>query len=211
MFEGKQSNLMEMIGKTFEESELWSLAQMHEQRLEEAQRKEALEAQKKWSPPPRGWVKCNIGVGWSNRNQVGGEAWVIRDHKGKVLLHSKRVFYLIKNLHEAKLKALVWAIESIADHHFDRVIIAIDDGDLSQMILRPKAWPNFKGKIGLIMEGLVRIEWWRLVKEFRDNNRGVFLIAQSVVKGGCLSSYVATGGPRWLHEFFESEKKLSSG
>lgn len=139
MFEGKQSNLMEMIGKTFEESELWSLAQMHEQRLEEAQRKEALEAQKKWSPPPRGWVKCNIGVGWSNRNQVGGEAWVIRDHKGKVLLHSKRVFYLIKNLHEAKLKALVWAIESIADHHFDRVIIAIDDGDLSQMILRPKA------------------------------------------------------------------------
>ncbi|KAF3543544.1 hypothetical protein DY000_02004814 [Brassica cretica] len=116
---------------------------------------------------------------------------------------------MIRNLHEVKLKVLVWAIESITDHHFNRVIFAKDDGDLTQMILRPKAWPNFKGEIWLIMNRLVKIEWWRLVKENRDNNRGAFLIAQSVAKGGHLSSYVATGGPRWLHDFFENEETLS--
>ncbi|KAF2569652.1 hypothetical protein F2Q68_00024030 [Brassica cretica] len=150
------------------------------------------------------------GRGSKEGSILGGGAWVIRDHIGKVVLHSRRAFYMIRNLHEVKLKVLVWAIESITDHHFNRVIFAKDDGDLTQMILRPKAWPNFKGEIWLIMNRLVKIEWWRLVKENRDNNRGAFLIAQSVAKGGHLSSYVATGGPRWLHDFFENEETLSS-
>ncbi|KAF2604753.1 hypothetical protein F2Q70_00028850 [Brassica cretica] len=117
----------------------------HEQSLEEVERVEALEQQKKWSPPPTGWLKCNIGVDWTKND---------------------------------------FKTEGLA---------------------------NFKGEIGLIINKLVRVERWRLVKENWANNRGAFLITQSVTKGGHLSSYVAAEGPNWLHDCFENEEVLSSG
>ncbi|KAJ0249284.1 hypothetical protein HA466_0148060 [Hirschfeldia incana] len=78
-------------------------------------------------------------------------------------------------------------------------------------VLRPKAWPNFKGENLLIRSKLESIEWWRLVQEKRDNNRGALLIAKSVTKGGYQQSYVATGPPRWLLSCFENEEVQSSG
>lgn len=210
LFDGKQANMLDLVAKTFEEAEMWSLAQINDRREEEEQRVDMLEQAKRWSPPPRGWLKCNIGVDWMRSTQKGGGAWVIRDHNGKVLIHSRRAFPQIKNLHEAKLEALLWSIESICAHHFNRVIFAIDDGDLTGMILRPKAWPNFKGECSTILNRLGNIDWWRLVKEERANNRGAFLIAQSVTKGGRLRSYVATGSPSWLRLTFENEEILSS-
>ncbi|KAG2311112.1 hypothetical protein Bca52824_022669 [Brassica carinata] len=78
------------------------------------------------------------------------------------------------------------------------------------MILRPRAWPNFKGESALILWKLKGLDWWRLVKEDKANNRGACLIAQSVTKGGFAQSYVAAGGPAWLQELFESEEVSSS-
>lgn len=60
------------------------------------------------------------------------------------------------------------------------------------------------------MKRLEKIEWWRLEKEDRTTNRGSFIIAQSVFKGGYLQSYVATGAPFWLRELFENEERASS-
>ncbi|KAG2315720.1 hypothetical protein Bca52824_018842 [Brassica carinata] len=195
LFDGKQANLLELVAKTFEEAEMWSLAQINEQREEEEERADLMKQAKRWSPPPRGWLKCNIGVDWMRSTHKGGGAWVIRDHNGKVLIHSRRAFSQIKNLHEAKLDSLLWSIESISAHHLKRVIFAIDDGDLTGMILRPKAWPNFKRESSRILNKFGSIDGWRLVKEERANNRGAFLIAQSVTRDGRVRSYVATGSP----------------
>lgn len=83
---------------------------------------------------------------------------------------------------------------------------AIDDEDLTQMILRPKACPNFKGETRLIISRLTGIEWWRLVKKARANNIGPLLIAKGVTKGGQRQSYVASGPPMWLLSYFENEE-----
>lgn len=47
-------------------------------------------------------------------------------------------------------------------------------------------------------------------KEDRTTNRGSFIIAQSVLKGGYLQSYVANGAHFWLRELFENEERASS-
>ena len=60
------------------------------------------------------------------------------------------------------------------------------------------------------MKRLEKIEWWRILREDRSTNRGSFIIAQSVLKGGYKQSYVAMGAPFWLRELFENEEKLSS-
>ncbi|KAJ4915693.1 RNase H domain-containing protein [Raphanus sativus] len=115
-----------------------------------------------------------------------------------------------KSLEDAKLQATVWSLESLAEHHLNRVIIAFEDDTLVKVMLRPQAWPNFKWEHCELEKRLRRLEWWRLVKEDKSNNRGAFLIAQSAAKGGYLQSYVATGGPFWLRHLFESEEASPS-
>ncbi|KAF3577525.1 hypothetical protein DY000_02033214 [Brassica cretica] len=189
---------------------MWSLAQVEQQKEDAEERGDATACQKRWVPPPKGWFKCNIGVDWMKGTRLAGGAWVLRDEKGKVILHGRRAFSEIGCLHDAKLQVLVWSVESIVSHHQNKVIFALDDGDITQMVLRPKAWPNFKGEIELILGKLCGLEWWRLVKEDRANNRGALLIAKGVTKGGQTQSYVAAGPPAWLLDCFENEEILSS-
>ena len=70
---------------------------------------------------------------------------MVRNEKGKILMHSGRVFINVKSLDEAKYKAQLWSLESLSFHHLNRVIIALDDDTLTKVILRPKVWPNLKG------------------------------------------------------------------
>ncbi|KAG2310496.1 hypothetical protein Bca52824_022053 [Brassica carinata] len=210
LFEARSRTAPDVVAKALEEAEFWFLAQKNEGIRE----KEDLEAvtfvKKSWSGPPRGWLKGNIGVDWNSAQNSCGAAWVVRDEGGKVRLHSRRAFSNISTREEAKFQAMIWAIESFHSHHLNRIIIAIDDATLPSIILRPRAWPSFKYQYGEIMRRLEKIEWWRLEKEDRTTNRGSFIIAQSVFKGGYLQSYVATGAPFWLRELFENEERASS-
>lgn len=61
----------------------------------------------------------------------------------------------------------------------------------------------------VIIKRLEKLEWWRVLKEEKSANRGSFSIAQSVLKGGYLQSYVACGAPFWPKELFENEERMS--
>lgn len=189
-----------------QEAELWLLAQKHEKQKEEEERYASPVLRKSWKPPPTGWVKCNIGIDFDKTSSRSGGAWVLRNEKGKILIHSRRVFYGVCSRDEANLQGLLWALESLRDHHINRVIIAMEDGTLLKVILRPKAWPNFRSQYCELEKKLRSLEWWRIEKEDRSTNRGAFLIAQSAAKGGYLQSYVASGGPQWLRFLFENEE-----
>ena len=122
-----------------------------------------------------------------------------------------REFNQVGSLHEAKLEAMVWSVDSINSHHYNKVIFAIDDCTLNNIILIPRAKPNFKGQSTMIMNRLARMEWWRVTKGDRSTNRGAFFIAQSVIKGRHHRSYVAAGSPSWLFKFFQSERVVLLG
>lgn len=67
-----------------------------------------------WKPPLSGWLNCNIGCSWSSRNRMAGGAWVLRDEKGVVLLHSRRAFGNVSSKKVAGFKVLLWTIESMS-------------------------------------------------------------------------------------------------
>ncbi|KAF3536427.1 hypothetical protein F2Q69_00020995 [Brassica cretica] len=83
--------------------------------------------------------------------RLGGGAWVLRDEKGKVILHGRRAFSEIGSFHDAKLQVLVWLVESIISHHQNKVIFALDDGDITQMEERA----NNRGAL-LIVKGVTK-------------------------------------------------------
>lgn len=133
---------------------------------------------------------------------------MVRDDRGKVQMHSRRAFSDTNSLQDANYNGLVWALDRCHAHHLNRVILAIDDATLPNVILRTKAWPNFRCQYAEIMTRLKKLEWWRMMKEDRSTNTWVLLIAQSVIKGGYYQSYVAKGAPLWLRDFLKVRKSF---
>lgn len=155
-----------------------------------------------WSKPPTLWVKCNIGISWSKRNQFLGGAWVLRDEKGTVLLHSRRCFTNQSSLDEANLVVVLWAVECMGFHMVNMVIFASDISELVGATTKPKAWPSFSAQSGEIYVALEQISSWKFFLENKETNRGAFLIAQSVSKDKRIQSYVSVSFPFWLKEYF---------
>lgn len=169
----------------------------------------AVRGEEKWNRPPDLWLKCNVGMSWSKRNGLGGFSWVLRDRNGVVILHSRRTFSGIRTLEDAKLKSLLWTIESMGFHRFNHVIFTSDAIELVNAIYRPAAWPSFCYHVSELLLELEKIDEWRLVFENRLVNRVAFLIAQSVTLENRFQSYVAQDPPAWLHELFDCERGAS--
>ena len=108
---------------------------------------------------------------------------MVRDDRGKVQMHSRRAFSDTNSLQDAKYNGLLWDLDSCHAHHLNRVILAIDDATLPNVILIPKAWPNFRCQYAEIMTRLKKLERWRVMKEDKSTNTWAFLIAKASSKG----------------------------
>ena len=87
------------------------------------------------------------------------------------------------------------------------IFIAGEFSEMFGVVERPQAWPSFlhyAGQIELSMAGIVGC---KLQVVSRETNRGATFIAQSVTRQGLVRSYVQTGYPPWLFEFFVNESR----
>lgn len=138
------------------------------------------------------------------KHQIGA-AWVLRNHRGMVLLHSRKCFSNCVSLDDAKRQTFVWAIESMVSHKVYKVIFASDAVKLIKALERPQAWPSFSFQVSKIKPWLSRISFWKLEVEDASTNVGALRIALSVTRERRIQSYVARGPPSWLAEFFVME------
>ncbi|CAA7021473.1 unnamed protein product [Microthlaspi erraticum] len=79
-----------------------------------------------WTPPPEGWVKCNVDGTWSQTNAHCGISWVLRDEQGRVLWIGARKLPKVHSVLEVKLEALRWAILRVTGLSYDKVIFETD-------------------------------------------------------------------------------------
>lgn len=207
LFEGRCVSAMELVQKAVQEAKEWFMAQMVEEEWSQAEKVNDFIAPRKWVPPDHDWVMCNIGVEFSKSKGLAGGAWVLRNERGVVLCHSRRAFSSIKSREEAKVVVVLWALESMRSQRQDKIIFAGECGELFGAVERPQAWPSFLFQASLMGNELAGIPEWKLRVVTREANRGAFFIAQSVIKYGLVNSYVATGHPSWLFEFFVNESR----
>ncbi|CAL9221275.1 unnamed protein product, partial [Arabidopsis halleri] len=77
------------IDKIKQDAHEWFLAQAQIHTVDSSESRCVEPGFQSWEPPPLGWLKCNIGAVWSSKKRLGGSAWVLRNDKGEVLLHSR--------------------------------------------------------------------------------------------------------------------------
>lgn len=128
------------------------------------------------------WSKCNVGFSFCKGNQLVGASWVLRDDKGRMLLHSRRCFAGNQSIEEAKLQVLLWAIECMVFHKVTNVLFASEFQNLVGVINRSKAWSSFDYQTKVLLSGLEIISSWQMIVETQETNKGASLIATSVTK-----------------------------
>nr|VDD61881.1 unnamed protein product [Brassica oleracea] len=67
-------------------------------------------------------VKCNMASSWLSRTCMGGAAWILRNHNGTLLLHSRRAYSSVVSPLHADILRLHWAVESMRNLRQTRVI-----------------------------------------------------------------------------------------
>ncbi|KAL0827919.1 hypothetical protein Bca101_051597 [Brassica carinata] len=156
-----------------------------------------------------GWVQCEFDMDWSSRGKNMGASWIVKDEKGKVLEHSRRAFSEVKSVGEAKLQLWLWVMESMKSLRKKNVRFVSTFGDLIEAIEKPTLWPALQYEAEEIMRELQAFEAWELRIGSWTTIKCASFIARSVRNLGLTKSYVAAGHPRWLDQFYASDRSAS--
>lgn len=149
---------------------------------------------------------CNVA--WRKEMSLLGVAWVVRNHRGVVMFHSRRAFSDVVGLEEARETTLLWAIESMASMHTSKIIFVGYFRNLYAAVLKPHQWPALRHQGEEIKRLLAGIDEYQFKNVVAEENRGASIIAQSVTRQGRVRSYVAAGHPSWLFELFVNESRF---
>ncbi|KAG7567399.1 Ribonuclease H domain [Arabidopsis thaliana x Arabidopsis arenosa] len=199
-----------LIASAIEEAEEWTqqnnilLQEMHR----DNQRHKIMV--QRWLKPAVGVLKCNIHTSWINEQSFCGGAWILRDHTGHALLHARDAFTPMVNRIAAELHGIYWCLQSLLDLHFHSCEIWSDCGAAIAAITSPSAWPKYRSQLDKIATVI------RVMREtsFKLSPPKANLLARdiacSVTRDGRFNSYLASGGPAWLHERIERDRLARS-
>ena len=197
VFERRQTNPISILSKAIEDANIWFAVNTTEE-VERVNHSCASGQVLKWSPPPIGYFKCNIGIAWERPNAYSGAAWILRDHNGKTIMHSRRSFSGVQSQMEAELLGFKFAVESMISTHQCGVILESHYQLVREAMLFPQRYVLVHGLVDSIHMMLTDLDGWQCVHVVEELNKPASEIAQSVINENRLSSYIARGGPHWL-------------
>ncbi|KAG5409308.1 hypothetical protein IGI04_005627 [Brassica rapa subsp. trilocularis] len=155
---------------------------------------------KQWEPPIPGSVKCNIHSNWRNAKLHSGGAFIIRDHSGNVLHHARDAFTFSPNRLTAELRCLEWALQSMKDLGYQEIVLGSDLHDLTDAVTCQLNWPRFRAILSRLRILCMSFSSIAFETETVVSNGDAREIAKSVLRDGRFQSYLALGGPAWLHQ-----------
>lgn len=180
--------------KATEETCLWF--ELNESQSNSAVREGLCEENKKWEPPLRDFAKCTIYANWRNA-KLHSRSFEITVVMFYTMLGMLSPFPL--NRLTAELRCLEWALQSMKDLGYHEVIVGSDLRDLIEAMMKPLNWPRYRiilHRINALCSSFASVAF---ETESMQSNRIAREIGKSVLRDGRFHSYLALGGPAWLH------------
>ncbi|KAG7593406.1 Reverse transcriptase domain [Arabidopsis thaliana x Arabidopsis arenosa] len=161
----------------------------------------------RWVKPAVGQLKCNLHAFWVKNTVHYGGAWLVRDHNGEVILHAREAFIPMVNRVAAELRCFLWCLQSLHNVRIYSCEIWSDCNAAIQAITQPLAWPKYSSLLDKILQVMQGMQSIRFRLSSPKANALARDIASSVVREGRFNSYIARGGPAWLHNRIEEERR----
>ena len=106
----------------------------------------------------------------------------------------------IPNRFAAELRSVIWALSSLRDLGVSRVTVAVDYHEVVEALKKPQQWPRYRILLEKIRNLKEEFESLDFDEEKISTNGIAKDIAKSVLRDGRFQSYLALGGPSWLHD-----------
>ncbi|KAG7558954.1 Ribonuclease H domain [Arabidopsis thaliana x Arabidopsis arenosa] len=163
----------------------------------------ALEEMEEWTT-----LNHNTNLETAEEASRGGRQ-VLRNHIGNVLFHARDAFLPRMNRLSAELHCLLWCLRSLHDLHINNCEIWSDCNAAVMALEKPLEWPKYRSQLDKILQAIRVMGEVSFHLSSPKANTLARDIACSVTKEGRFTSYLALGGPSWLHDRIERERAAS--
>ncbi|KAG7551546.1 Reverse transcriptase zinc-binding domain [Arabidopsis thaliana x Arabidopsis arenosa] len=207
IFAGQASNPNILIASALEEAEEWIQQSLIISQETKVWNRQTIRVEKTWLKPAWGGLKCNVHASWVNDSLHCGGAWLLRNHMGYAVLHSRDAFLPMINRVAAELFCILWCLRSLHSVRIHSCEIWSDCSAAVRALEQPANWPKYRSLLNKIAQ---------VIQVMRDVNFKISSpkantlardIACSVTREGRFNSYLASGGPAWLQSRIEDERR----
>ena len=160
---------------------------------------------KQWIPPTQGMIKCNFHASWRSDKQLIGVAWITRHHRGDVCMHARDALVPTSDKLAAEMECLLWVLRGLRDLRMEEASFGTESQKLIDAIRNPARWPRYRCLLRQIETVCLEFAVIEFEVESRECNKVARKICTSVLRDGRLRSYLALGGPAWLHDLIQTE------
>ncbi|XP_020890788.1 uncharacterized protein LOC110230896 [Arabidopsis lyrata subsp. lyrata] len=162
------------------------------------------------------WLQQNIlsqqGHVQRNQRQLIGfmSCWRSLDRtesRGDAIFHARDAFIAMFNRLAAELHGILWCLRSLKDIRIESCELWSDCGAAIDALRRPEEYPKYRSQIIKIQQ-VIRV--MREVSFYLSSPKANSLakeIVCSVTREGRFTSYLARGGPAWLHNRIEDDRR----
>lgn len=207
LYAEKVNDLNILIATALEESNEWTMQQSIPDTISPLLPGNQSQFPRRWSLPGFGKMKSNIHVSWIRDSYHCGGAWILRNHEGHASYHARDAFIPMVNRITAELHCLLWCLRSLHDLHIDSCEIWSDCPAAVAAVAKPIEWPKYRSQLSKILQVLQVMGEVSFHLSSPKANSLARDIACSVTKEGRFNSYLALGGPAWLHDRLEEERR----
>ncbi|KAJ4889956.1 Uncharacterized protein Rs2_29704 [Raphanus sativus] len=132
--------------------------------------------------------------------------WLLRDHQGRVILHSRRSYSSVQSQEDAELLGTYWAVDCLKTMRFEQIIFE-SSFRLAKVRLQGHhaAVDASPPIVRDIITKLQQMQAWSLDYAVPSRNTAALKIAESATTYHKYHSYISKEGPSWLHSHLESE------
>ncbi|EOA33009.1 hypothetical protein CARUB_v10016339mg, partial [Capsella rubella] len=149
----------------------------------------------RWCKPATRVLKCNVHCSWINDSVFFGD----------VMFHARDAFTPKSNRIAAKLCCILWCLKSLKDLHIVNCEVWSDCNAALSALAAPVSWPKYRSLLEKIASVIKDMGEIRFMVSLPKANSIARDIAKSVTADGRWTSYLALGGPAWLHNRINQE------
>ncbi|CAE5960166.1 unnamed protein product [Arabidopsis arenosa] len=205
LFKDREFGVEEVLRRVKEDAAEW---QMRKEENRNSENIMAKQTNGKWRSPPAQWVKCNTDAAWQSDGHLCGLGWVLRNDKSRVLWIGARALPKLKNVLEAELEALRWAVIMMSRFNYKKIIFESDAKSLIDLLNKDEDWPSLRPSLQDIRAKLQLFEEVKFQYTPRGGNSVADRVARESLSFTNYDPKLYSVVPSWLKNSVDLEYGL---
>lgn len=180
IFNRKSITQSDTLNQAINDTKEW-LENRPQRESSSARTHQCLSRRERWTPPPRGWIKCNYDASHREGDSASGLGWIIRDSTGTFMDCGMGQFQGRTTIEEAECTALLWAIQATWALGYRAVVFEGDNLNINRLINDNVPTPRLRHFLETIWHWRPMFTETQFIFHHREQNTCADLLAKTAI------------------------------